>query len=147
MKFKVLITIVLMLNALNSFAYQKEIDKFFKLYEMGKVTEAVDSIYSTNKWMTQKTDDIQNVKTQLQNLQALVGEYHGKEELGSEELKERLIYVSYLAMFERQPIRLEFVFYRPQEDWIIYSFSFDDTIDDELEDFSRKKIIGWMEGS
>ncbi|GAA0859654.1 hypothetical protein [Aliiglaciecola litoralis] len=147
MKFTILTTILLLLTSFNSFAYQKEIDKFFQLYEAGKVTDAVDSIYSTNKWILQKTDDIQNVKTQLQSLQSLVGEYHGKVKLGSEDLKDRLVYVSYLTMFERQPVRLEFVFYRPKEDWVIYSFSFDDTIDDELTDFSRKRIIGWLKGS
>jgi hypothetical protein len=50
-------------------------------------------------------------------------------------------------MFERQPVRLEFVFYRPKDKWIIYSYSFDDNIDEELIDFSRKKIVGRMEGS
>lgn len=147
MKFASLTALLLLLASFDSFAYQKEIDKFFQLYEAGKVTESVDSIYSTNKWMVKKADDIHNVKTQLQNLNSLVGEYQGKVKLGTEDLEGRLVYVSYMALFERQPVRLEFVFYRPQDDWIIYSFSFDDTIDDELRDFSRNKIIGWLEGN
>ena len=147
MKLKILISTILFLFSFESFAYQKEIDKFFKLYEEGKIVEAVDSIYSTNKWMGNKSDEIQNVKTQMQNLQNLVGEYHGKVKLGEESLEDRLTYISYLTMFERQPVRLEFVFYRPKDKWIIYSYSFDDNIDEELIDFSRKKIVGRMEGS
>ncbi|SEB08190.1 hypothetical protein [Marinobacterium iners] len=147
MKLKILISTILFLVSFESFAYQKEIDKFFKLYEEGRIVEAVDSIYSTNKWMSNKSDEIQNVKTQMQNLQTLVGEYHGKVKLGEESLEDRLTYISYLTMFERQPVRLEFVFYRPKDKWIIYSYSFDDNIDEELIDFSRKKIVGRMEGS
>jgi soluble cytochrome b562 len=147
MKLKILISTILFLVSFESFAYQKEIDKFFKLYEEGKIVEAVDSIYSTNKWMGNKSDEIQNVKTQMQNLQTLVGEYHGKVKLGEESLEDRLTYISYLTMFERQPVRLEFVFYRPKDKWIIYSYSFDDNIDEELIDFSRKKIVGRMKGS
>jgi hypothetical protein len=147
MKLKIIASLLLILSTFSSFGYEKEIDKFFKLYESGKIIEAVDSIYSTNKWVVNKQDDIQNVKTQMQNLQSLVGEYHGKVKLGKEDLENRLVYVSYLALFERQPVRLEFVFYRSKEDWIVYSFSFDDSIDDELIDYSRKKIVGWMDGS
>lgn len=68
-------------------------------------------------------------------------------EIDKEDLENRLVYVSYLALFERQPVRLEFVFYRSKEHWIVYSFSFDDSIDDELIDYSRKKIVGWIDGS
>ncbi len=143
MKTKVLVILSLLILSKSTFAYQGEIDNFFKLYESGKSLEAVDSIYSTNKWISQKSDDVHNVKTQLQNLQSLVGKYQGKVLLGEEDIADRLTHVTYLALFERQPVRLEFVFYRPQEEWIIYSFSFDDDIDDELESVSRRKIAGY----
>ncbi|MBT1064463.1 hypothetical protein KJY73_12815 [Bowmanella sp. Y26] len=147
MKLKSTMFIFFLLTSFSSLSYEKEIDKFFHLYESGKVTEAVDSIYSTNKWVNNKADDVQKVKNQLQNLKNLVGKYHGKVKFGTENLEGRLVYISYLAMFERQPVRLEFVFYRPKEAWVIYSFSFDDTIDDELVDYSRKKIVGSAKGS
>ena len=114
--------IVLLLISGSAFAKQKEVDKFFELFESGKIAEAVDSIYSTNKWIQQKSDDIHNVKTQLQNLQSLVGDYHGKVKLGEEDIEDRLAHITYLTLFERQPVRLEFVFYRPQDEWLIYSF-------------------------
>lgn len=145
MKTRILLILSALIMSKSSLAYQVEIDKFFTLYESGKSIEAVDSIYSTNKWIRQKSDDIHNVKTQLQNLQSLVGKYQGKVMLGAEDIEDRLTHVTYLALFERQPVRLEFVFYRPQDDWIIYSFSFDDDIDEELETFSRRKIAGYQD--
>lgn len=141
MKFKVIFSSLLIVLSLESIANDDEIDKFFKLYDSGKVAEAVDSIYSTNKWIDGKSDDIEKVKSQLSNFGSLVGEYYGKEKLGSSEVNGRLKYVSYLALFERQPVRLEFVFYKPKKEWIIYSFSFDDSIDDELVNSGRKKIV------
>ncbi|WP_409525707.1 hypothetical protein [Nitrincola sp. MINF-07-Sa-05] len=135
--------LTLILFCSQAIAYQGEIDKFFSLYESGKVTEAVDSIYSTNKWLDRKSDDVEKVKSQLSNINNLVGEYYGKTKLGVSDIEDRLIYVSYLALYERQPIRMEFVFYRPEEKWIIYSFSFDDNIDNELIDAARSKIAGY----
>jgi hypothetical protein len=95
----------------------------------------------------QKKDEVQNVKSQLQNLTSLVGEFHSKVKLGEEHIAERLYHISYLALYERQPVRLEFVFYKPKENWVIYSFSFDDEIDEELEKFARDKIAGYNVGS
>lgn len=135
------LTTIFLCFANSAFAYEAEVEKFFSLYEAGKTTEAVDAIYGSNKWMTQKADAIHNVKTQLQNLTSLVGEYQGKIKLGEKDLEDRLVYVSYLVLYDRQPVRLEFVFYRPKEDWIIYSFSFDDEIDEELQAAGRNEFV------
>ena len=72
-----------------------------------------------------------------------MGDYHGKVKLGEHEVADRLVYVSYMVLYERQPVRLEFMFYRPVNDWIIYSFSFDDEIDGELVTAGREKIVGF----
>ena len=96
-------------------------DKFFNLYEAGKIIEAVDSIYSSNRWIDRKSDDIEKLKAQFVGVSSLVGEYHGKTLLGKKDINERLISVTYMALYERQPVRLEFVFYRPKDKWVIYS--------------------------
>jgi hypothetical protein len=142
-RMKIFTAVVLFLISIQASAHQSEIDKFFKLYESGKIIEAVDSIYSTNKWIDRKSDDIHNLKTQLQNLTGLVGEYHGKVKLGTSDIEDRLVHVTYLALYERQPVRLEFLFYRSKDKWAIYSFSFDDDIDDELTTSARRKIAGY----
>ncbi|MEZ9233865.1 hypothetical protein AB4259_22705 [Vibrio amylolyticus] len=147
MKTKILITLSLLLLSHPTFAFQKEIDKFFELYESGKPIDAVDSIYSSNKWTAHKTDDLHTVKTQLQNLTSLVGEYHGKVKIGEYHVAERLYHISYLALYDRQPVRLEFVFYKPKNNWVLNGFSFDDEIDDELQEFARDKVVGYVPGS
>jgi len=120
--------------------YNSEISKFFTLFESGKKTEAVDSLYSTNPWMTSASDAIQNIKTQFEGIEKLVGNYNGKELIDEHNIKNRFVHITYLALYDRQPVRMEFQFYRPKNDWIIYSFSFDIEFDNEVEKGARDII-------
>ena len=120
--------------------YNTEIAKFFTLYESGKKIEAVDTLYSTNPWMSKASDAIQNIKTQLQGIEKIVGNYNGKELLGELNIKNRFVHVTYIALYDRQPVRMEFEFYRPRNDWIIYSYAFDINFDNELESGARDLI-------
>lgn len=131
---------LLLLPLAASANYQSEIDRFFELFEKGMKVEAVDSIYSTNPWMNSAADAIQNIKSQFGDIEKLVGSYNGKEKIGELNIKDRFIHVTYLALYDRQPVRMEFQFYRPQEEWVIYSFSFDISIDDEIEASARTLI-------
>ena len=123
----------------SSFAgsYQKELDAFFALFESGKKSESVDRLYKTNPWVNQAADEVINLKTQLSSLDAIVGKYIGKEQISTNNVKDRFVQVTYLALYERQPVRLEFQFYKPKNDWIIYSFSFDTDFDSDVKTASR----------
>jgi hypothetical protein len=142
MLIKTLIPFVLLFCS-NAFSYNGEIDKFFELYEAGKINQAVDSIYSTGRWIDPKGDEVLHLKSQLNSFVDLVGKYQGKTRLGESDLGSHMTYVSYLALYERQPVRLEFMFYKSKDKWMIYSFSFDDSIDEEFKNFARKKIVGY----
>ena len=128
----------------NAGDYNTEIAKFFTLYESGKKIEAIDTLYSTNPWMSNASDAIQNIKTQLQGIEKIVGNYNGKELLGELNIKNRFVHVTYIALYDRQPVRMEFQFYRPRNDWIIYSFAYDINFDDEVETGAREKISHGM---
>jgi len=142
------ILIFIMLMSFPCFAnagdYNTEIAKFFNLYESGKKIEAIDTLYSTNPWMSKASDAIQNIKTQLQGIEKIVGNYNGKELLGENNIKNRFVHVTYIALYDRQPVRMEFQFYRPKNDWIIYSFAYDINFDDEIEKGAREKISHGM---
>jgi hypothetical protein len=120
--------------------YEPLIQKFFKKFEAGKINEAIDELYSTNKWVDQQRDMVQNVKTQFAGVGALVGQYRGRELVGTTIIGGRVVHVTYLALYDRQPVRLEFQFYKPQDAWIIYSFSFDTKLSDELEAAARAEV-------
>lgn len=140
MKFLLSISILLFSGIALADDYESEINTFFSLYESGKIIEAVDSIYSTNPWMSSAADSIQNIKTQFQSIDKLVGNYNGKILVDEVNVKDRFVHVTYLALYDRQPVRMEFQFYKPKNKWIIYSFSFDIEFDDEIEAGARKRI-------
>ena len=136
------IAAVLLVLSTGAFAagYQDEIDKFFDLYAQGKQSEAVDSIYSTNPWVSQAKDQVENVRTQLLGIARLVGDYQGHQKIGEQNVGERFTHVTYLALYDRQPVRFEFQFYRPKDKWIVYSFAFDVKFMDEVEAAARQRI-------
>lgn len=134
-----LILFILFTTSFNLFAadYQQEIDKFFKLYQAGKITEAIDSVYSTNEYVSAIPDQIKNVKTQLSALEGLVGQVHHISKLDTFLVGDAFVYVTYLATYDRQPVRYEFQFFKVKEGWRIYSFSFDDDLS-EIQSQARK---------
>ena len=139
---RTLLTIFFVLISSNAIAgnYTDEVNKFFNLFEKGRKTEAVDSIYSTNKWISSSSDSILQMKSQFENIEKLVGEYNGKVLIDETNIKNRFVHITYLALYDRQPVRMEFQFYKPKNDWVIYSFSFDIDFDNEVKDGVRRKI-------
>jgi len=114
------------------------VDKFFIDYQSDGSSTALDKLYSTNKWMERATDAITKIKSQLEGLnEDYVGKYYGYELIVEKKLGESYILLSYLVKFDRQPIRYTFQFYKPKDKWSIYSFQFDGSIDDEIEEAAK----------
>lgn len=135
------LSIIVLLSTLSLQAQEnpeKIIQDFFKNYGDKGASEAVDKLYATNPWTTRIQDGINNVKTQLERFdEELVGKYHGFEKLTSKKLGESYVLYSYLIKFDRQFIRLTFQFYKPQNEWRLASFKFDDSFDDEIEEAAK----------
>lgn len=140
---KLSILLIAILFSVSSLAadYQSEIDEFFKLYQSGKVDEAVDSIYRTNKYVSSIPDQIQRVKTQLNALGGLVGDINHIGKIDTYTVGDNLVHVTYLATYDRQPVRYEFQFFKVKSGWRIYSFSFDDELTKEITTLARKAAL------
>jgi hypothetical protein len=121
--------------------YEQTIEKFIGMLKAGQAEEAVDFLYGTNPWMSRKSDAVQNVRSRLGSINQMVGSLKNHEKLQELPLGTRFVYLSYLAAYERQPIRFEFEFYKPTDTWIIFSFSFDDKLDDDIEQQAKAKLI------
>jgi len=121
-------------------------DKFFNDYAEQSASIALDNLYSTNEWMTRKTDAITNLKNQLEGLdQDFVGDYYGYELITQKNLTSSYSLLSYLVKFDRQPIRFTFHFYKPADNWKVHSFQFDGDIDAELDEASRIYLLDFWE--
>jgi hypothetical protein len=119
--------------------YGSQIDRFFANFKGGKITEALAELYSTNRWAA-NSDSVQNLRTQLSGLEKLLGALKSSEKLQEIKVGTRFVYVSYIVLYERQPIRMEFEFFRPADEWVILSFAFDDDIDDDVEKVARAQL-------
>ena len=112
----------------------EQIRAFFATFSAGKVDEAIDELYRANQWMSRKSEDLDNLKRQLKGSIALMGDYRGYAQLGTMDVIGDLVLHDFMVKYDRQPLRFRFMFYRADRTWMIYSFSFEDSLDEELKE-------------
>ncbi len=133
-----LLAIVCYSNNSSAQASDKEItEEFFKLYAMDP-TKALDYAFSTNKWMARNPDAVENLKNQFNNLIPLIGNYNGYELIVERSIGENLKLASFMAKYDRQPIRWTFVLYRSKDVWQVQNLKYDDKLTSELEESSKR---------
>ncbi len=128
-----LILLSLSLTSIAQSSPKSTADKFFKEYQTSGVGIALDNLYASNKWMQNSTEAIDNLKVQLADLTVdFVGKFYGYELVKEQKIGENYILLTYLGRYDRQPIRFDFEFYKPNSTWQTHSFSFDDKFRDIL---------------
>lgn len=125
----------------------KEItDKFFSIYAKDP-SKAIEYGFSTNKWMDRKLDAVTDLKNKLKNLIDLCGEYYGYEMLSETTAGENIKMVTFIVKYDREPIRFSFFFYKPKDKWQLNNFSYDEGIDEDLEEAAKayrlKENMNW----
>ena len=132
-----LIFVFALFVSLNSFGQnspQEILDEFFQNYEQKGAKEALDKLYATNKWLLKKSVALNNLTNELVSFNdELVGKYYGYVFIDKVETSDCYAIYSYFLKFDRQPLRLTFEFYKPEKNWMVYSFKFDDSFDDDFE--------------
>jgi S-methylmethionine-dependent homocysteine/selenocysteine methylase len=117
---------------------QSLIDTFFSDYQNSGADVAVTKLYATNPWTSRIQDQIDNVKAQLSRYDKdLVGEYYGYEKIVTRSISNSFELHAYFMKYDRQFLRVTFMFYNPNGKWRLYSFSFDSSYDDELEEAAK----------
>ena len=122
--------------------YKQEIDNFFNLYKQGEIDKAVEAIYQTNPYVASIPDQIKAVKTQLGAVEGLVGKLHSLELVDTYEVGKSLVHVTYMGIYDRQPVRFEFQFFKLKDGWRIYAFSFDADVFEKIEESARNRAFG-----
>jgi hypothetical protein len=116
---------------------QKIIDQFFTLYKSKGVVDAVDYVFSTNKWMGDSKDQIENVKFKLNGTVKQLGDYYGYSLITKKTLGSNISHYTFLIRHDRQPLRFTFLFYNPDKEWRLQNFSYDYNIAEELEEAAK----------
>jgi hypothetical protein len=112
------------------------IDAFFKKYKDKGADTAIDFLFGTNKLLA-NLPQLSVLKIKLDSLQFSAGKYVGHELIVQKSASPSLYFYSYLVKFENQPYRFTFMFYKPQNDWELYRFKYDDQMDAELEEAGK----------
>ncbi len=113
------------------------LERFFNKYRYNP-QEAVEFIFSQNPiFEGEAAQQAQNVQAKLSQAIPVLGRYYGREPIAKKEIGSSLVLYSYLIQYERQPIRFTFKFYKPDREWFLLSFAFDDNLSDELEEAAR----------
>ncbi|MCE2030189.1 hypothetical protein [Sessilibacter corallicola] len=133
MKYMVFAIMLVLSITANADSYESEIDLFFNLYKKGDINAAVDSIYRTNPYINSIPDQVKNVKTQLGAVEGLVGKMHSLERVDTYSVGKSLVHITYMGIYDRQPIRFEFQFFKTNDGWRVFSFSFDAEVFDKIE--------------
>ncbi|PLW94502.1 MAG: hypothetical protein C0592_02600 [Marinilabiliales bacterium] len=140
---KLLIAFVLVLASNLIFAqnttYQGVVEEFFKLYEENGPNEAVDFIFSTNKYLESNTDQVTAIKLKLGTAVAVIGEYSGYEPVIVKEIGQSMVQGTYMVKYARQPLFFTFIMYKPDKYWQIQTLRFDDKLTDEQIDRFENK--------
>lgn len=121
--------------------FQTEITQFFNLYKQGQIDKAVDAIYSTNPYVSSIPDQIKKVKTQLSAIEGLVGQLHSLELVDTYTVGKSLVHVTYMGIYDRQPVKFEFQFFKLKDGWRIYAFSFDAQVFEAIEEAAKERAF------
>lgn len=108
------------------------VKKFFETFQ-NNTDKALDDIYSTNQWTSEMRDAINSLKKTIKNYPNEMGKYYGSDLITKQKCTDRFILYSYMARYDRQPMKVVFELYKPNDKWILYSLNFSADIDDDVE--------------
>ncbi|NND16143.1 MAG: hypothetical protein HKN89_07440 [Eudoraea sp.] len=112
-------------------------EEFFKQYALDPI-KAFDYAFATNIWMERNQDAVDNLKNQYSTLLPLIGQYHGYDLIVEKSIGSHLKLQSFFLRYDRQPIRLTFVLYRPNDKWQVQNLKYDDNLPEELEESAKQ---------
>ncbi len=109
------------------------INGFFLKYEQDSLSTAIDYIFSVNRIANITTAQIESLKIQLIGTHEALGKLYGKKLMVTKNIDDTLILYSYLVKYNVQPIRFNFIFYKPDQQWRLQTFWYEDNLISELK--------------
>lgn len=108
-------------------------DSFFIMLSKGSIDKALDYVVSTNPYMMQAKETVDNIKVKLQKSLPLIGKFYGQDLYSKKEIGPNYVYLKYILRYDRQPFIMTFVFYKPDNAWKLQNILFEDKPDKDLD--------------
>jgi hypothetical protein len=105
-------------------------ERFFDIYGSQGPKQALEFVFSTNKWMIE--NQTSEVKIKLIDLTKQLGTYQGNEFISKKSIGENYVLYSFLIRYDRQPVRFLLIYYKPDNNWQLQNFQYDVNLDTEL---------------
>ena len=115
--------------------------RFFAQLEAGEIDAAIDGLYGSNPWVKNNADQVVSLKSQLKNVNGLVGDYLFHELIVEERVGKHYAHLIYLVGYERQPLRFEIKVYKAGEKWRFHGVSFDAELTDDIEKAANRRLL------
>jgi len=110
------------------------VQKFFEHHQTGGFSSGLDHLSNFIDW---DNETIEKLKAGALKNQALLGDYLGNSFLVKNEVEDRLKIIIHMARYENAPMKYIFIFYRPDKDWKLHQFKYNDNIVAELEEVTN----------
>ncbi len=120
----------------NSNSPEQIVNAFFATYEKHGIDSAVNNTF-INADQDIK-DKLPYIKDTLSKIISMVGvKYYGNEIIAKKNITGSLCMCSYLVKYPIYPLRFTFIFYKPQDKWVILKFTFDAYLSSETEELGK----------
>ncbi|MFO7879883.1 MAG: hypothetical protein ACQES0_01110 [Bacteroidota bacterium] len=108
------------------------LEPFFDSFDKSP-DQAIEYIFTTNPYINKNQEGIDRIKERLNTSRKLLGEYYGEELIRKENVGDSFVRYSYMLKYDRQPVKIEIILYRPDETWLLYTMQFDDKLSKDFE--------------
>jgi len=117
MKYLIITVTLLVASSILAEEPQVLIEAFFEDLAEKRYEKAVDSLTSIMPESPKKAKVNLQLKSNFKSLPNAVGRYYGSELVSEKKVGESFVALAYLALYEKEAMRLEFVFYKPDDSW------------------------------
>ncbi|MEA3448341.1 MAG: hypothetical protein U9Q98_07830 [Bacteroidota bacterium] len=126
------IALLFSLQAFSQKTPEDILDPFFDTFEHNP-DKAIEYIFTTNPYIKQNQDGIKRIKERLNTSRKLLGEYYGEELIKLQSVADSFVKYTYMLKYDRQPVKIEIVLYRPNDTWLLYTMQFDDKLSEDFK--------------
>ena len=122
-------------------SYEQMSDRFFELLQSNKAEQGVDYLMASNPNTLRIEDQVAQLRTQFGSLHGLMGDNVSHTLLVEKKITDRYVYQHYFVAYERQPISVRIIYYKPKDVWECYSLQFDVELQKTIQSAADATIV------